>query len=127
MSISNLEKFIGTSIRREIGPPAFHGSVKGEVAWQGNSAFGAVAEGFDPSVANRWHQHPTEPIVRYAGWRCDAELRHWGYEPGPALGRRERVDVALTRGAGWLEERVGHWSSRARRSLVRKYGLRARR
>ncbi len=59
--------------------------------WPQHSSFGTLPAAVDPSVAGRWRDRATDPIVRFVSHVCAAPIRRWGYPAGPSLGATERA------------------------------------
>jgi hypothetical protein len=63
---------------------------------------------FDPSPSGRetWLGRIDDPIVQYAGWRCQPYLKDVGYAEGPATSLRQKVTMLQARAAASLQTQM---------------------
>lgn len=76
-----------------------------------NTSFGQELRTIDATPVERWRAHEDEPWVRYAASVASSELAALGYEAGPGVPFRERLDF----GARWARVLALHAAGRVRR------------
>lgn len=89
-----VEKLLGFPINVDL--PQLR-SRSADPRWHHNSSFHDLKGLFDRQAVERWRQHATTPLVRYATFACRRELAAGGYDCAPLaeLSPRERLKFAI--------------------------------